>query len=96
MHDRILSPNEYNAFIDMLDGKPFDRRCFEKAATKIRFGSALRPDGMSILGRGDVPDLPKEFRQDAEWSRALVDRHQKAAWAAWELYWRIMNEPADA
>lgn len=96
MIDRLLSSAEYEAFVRAISGQPFDRNRFNKADGKIRRGCGLRPEGLSILGRDDIPNLPKEFRVDKEWSQALVDRHQQAIRAAWKLYWRAMDVPAGA
>ena len=85
-----LFPMEIEAFMAALRGEKFDRTIFARATSRIRAGSAFRPEG-AFLSR-EIPRTLKEWRRDQQWSIDLMNRHQAACNAAWLEYWRVMSE----
>lgn len=86
---QALNKFEYEAFVSALLSEPYERRLFEIAERKLRFGKGIPPEGV-FLGR-NVPRTLREWRKDQQWSLAFVDRHQSACDAAQREFWRVMK-----
>jgi len=84
-----LSSGEYKAFVSAVRGENYERKLYERAISKLRTGTGVRPEGV-FLDR-DIPRTMREWRRDQQWSLAFVDRYQTACDAAWRKFWRVMT-----
>jgi hypothetical protein len=86
-----LGPTEYATMMSALRGDKFDPVVFKRAASKIRHGSAIQPEGR-FLDRA-IPLSLNEWRRDQQWSIEFINRHQNGCDVAWRAYWQVMTYP---